>query len=865
MAVRYVLGGLLLLLLTISGVSAQVTVKTSDGAGADTYVYYGSNNTNYGAVTYLRMNKNYISYIKFDLSAAGSNELLNCDFTLYGTPIPGSPPGYDYEFPVYGLLDGSDDWGEMTITYNNAPLVSNPIVRHPQLVHLGWLDYVNGDESALVMRHAGGTPLTGFLNNRGPDNLVTLIIGSDTYTAGNFFSTKEDHGDASEAPYLTFEVDPTIVAYNSWTGATSNDWSIAGNWLNESGVADVPDTDSVVHITGGTNLPVVINADATAKKVFVHAGGLEVASGTLTISGGVLRVKDDVVLNIVDGEIQLAGNVEGYMWPQISADKITTSKGPVWEVYAQYDSDLNITVVKVRRLVHKLVWGSSIVAADGPIGNGGRPAEFCVDGRDMLGETHLGFIYGGGAPSYTSCNSYYGRDLEDLGFDYEPTLKFEFDSIYNLTDMYFWNYTLSYALKTIRMEYSVDDITYTTLMNGDDTTFTLLQGNKDGTKDGVISFGGAPAKYVKLTAVGGPGLGRGNYETGFYGRYILREVQFCHEGLHATEPQPAIGKEVDIFMQLQWLPGNGAVTGQDVWLYKTGQTPVKIASDIGPEVTSYIVGPLDNREDYTWRVDGLDGATTNTGTTWTFSTRARLPWNPGLIGIIAAEGSEGVNGTPGERAVNWSGITYDLHEAGAWSNEWYCRKPWDLDPPITEPQLVVTFDRVYDIDEAWIWNHDGSNSTEQAIAMKTIMIEYSSDGVNYTTLMNGAETTFILPQGNADGTHDTEIDFGGVSAKYVRITAVGGPGVGNYGSTEWGYKLREVRFYYEVPLWSDVNGSKNVDLLDYAIITDDWLVNNWVVDPGFCAGKPAGDVTGDCIVDDADVDVLISEWLESIP
>ncbi|MHC4749764.1 MAG: CBM96 family carbohydrate-binding protein [Planctomycetota bacterium] len=846
---------LILSVLIMNSTVLGTTITTGDASGADTYLYYYQGNTNYGSEPNLYLSKNYVPYVKFDLWGQ-NGEVIDANLVFYGTPEPANPPGYGYAVPIYGLLDGSDNWEELSITYNNAPLVNNPIVRHPLLVHLGWIDYTNGDESAIEMRHAGGTPLNSFLSNRGPDNKVTIIIGSDKYTAGNFFSTKED----GEAPYIAFD---TVIEGNlyNWAGDFDDSWSSYLNWDK----ASVPDVNTTVHIIGyPANLPVVIDANAFAKKVFIHTGnadgcGLKVERGILIISDSVLRVKDGNTTDITDGEIRLAGNVEGHMWGLIGQGKIITSKSSVWEPYAEYDSDSGYTIVGARKLLRKLVWGNSIIDANGPLasGEGGHPAEYCVDGRDMLGEAHMGFN-DKGAPII--CNSYYGRNLEALreGGEnyYEPTIKFEFDKAYNLTDMYIWNYELSYALKTVQVAYSVNDVYYTTLMNDGDPNFILDYGNKDGTKNDTISFGGQPAKYVKITAVGGPGAG--NYETGFYGRYILREVQFCHEGMEASNPSPLNGKEVDIFLDLSWLPGNGAVTGQDIWLGKTGQPLVNIAT-VGPEEDRYQVDPLENLADYTWRVDGRDDMTITTGPEWTFSTRARLRWNPGIIGVVDANGSPGLGGTPGYRAVNESGLNYNLHDSFEWSNGWYCRKPWDLDPPLDEPQLNIEFDRIYEINEMWVWNHDGTTTAEAAMAMRHVDIYYSIDDVNYIHL-----TDVELPHGNTDGTHDTEVGFENVSAKYVRLIA-GPPGVGNYGSTDWGYKLRELRFYYIVPLWADLNADKIVDIADLEILVNYWLDDNWATEPTpHCPRKPESDVDGDCKVNFKDFAILAMEWLEDI-
>jgi len=1111
-----------------------VDIKTSQGAGADTYLDYWGTSTNYGSDTGLKISKNYVPYIKFDLSTAGPNDISDANLTFYGTPDPNTPPTVTQNFNIYGLIDGSDSWGESIITYNNAPLVTNPIVRHPLLVLIGTLNYTPaGSTGPITMnKNASGIPagaFINFLNSRGPDNLVTIIIASGAYDVYSYFSTKEDHGDASEAPYLSLTVNPAGVQLNNWTGTDSNSWSDPDNWLDENSGVSVPDGNAVVNLVSGTHYPVIIDSNSYAKNVFVHSGGIKVQSGTLTITGGILRVKDGLQVNIIDGQIVLTGNVEGQMWGLIGKGKIITTKSGLYEVYAQYDSSMGKTVVEPRKKLRKLLWASSIIDANGPLGleEGGYPSQNCVDGSGMFSEAHTGYVAG---------NGYYCRTL----YWDEPIIKFIFDKAYELTDMYVWNYEDTYngyGLKKVQIEYSTDDITYTTLLSSDANDynlFTFLPGNQDCTKNNTIFFGGASVKYLKLTARGGPGTGNYEYSSS-YGRYIIRELQFCHEGMEASNPSPAdnslmdislnqlvwmpgngavtgqdvwfgtdannmtkignnisaevnsisisnlesdkryywrvdglntggsttvgyrwsfltrawlhwnpmgegviyaygssgvsgsaganaanetgitgnlhaaflysngwycrtpwnlvppitepelfiefdkaydinemwvwnhdgtsgteapiamktvkveysldnityttlmngsepnfvlphgntngahdteikfgvparyikftavggigIGnygstygyklrelrfyhdgvyvspkanypvppedEEVDIFTELGWMPGGGAVTGQDIWLSKVGESLVKIASNIAADACSYVLPQLDNLSDYKWRVDGRNGATVTQGDEWQFSTRARLRWNPGLIGVSDANGSPGVGGSAGYLAANESGLDYDLHAAFAWSNGWYCKKPWDLVPALTEPVLIVSFDRVYDINQMWVWDHDGTSTDEAAMAMKTIKVERSTDKVNWTTVMNGSEPNFILPHGNIDGTHDTEINFGDTAAKYVKITAVGGPGVGNYGSTTWGYKLREVRFYYQVPLWADLNNDKKVNFKDYVLMAEDWLDENWIYVPiQYCLDKPVGDITGDCKVDYKDILMLTEEWLE---
>jgi hypothetical protein len=512
----------------------------------------------------------------------------------------------------------------------------------------------------------------------------------------------------------------------------------------------------------------------------------------------------------------------------------------------------------IRDWLHWNPSGQGVVYAYGSPGSGGSAGTNAANESGITGDLHAAFL---------NSNGWYCRKPWDIGLT-EPELYVKFDKAYDINEMWVWNHDgvssseAPMALKTIEIKYSLDDVNYTTLMNGTESTFILPHGNTNGTHDTAIKFD-VPARYVKIKAVGGPGIG--NYGSSTWG-YKLREVRFYQDSVYrdqkASYPYPEDGKEVDIFIQARWTPSAQAFSGQDIYLGKSGESLELIASDIDPDTDSFVMPQLDNFSDYVWRVDGRNGEVVTQGDEWHFSTRARLRWNPGLVGVIDANGSKGDGGTYGYLAANESGLTYDMHDTFSTSNSWYCRYPGNVG--ITEPSLLVTFDRVYDINELWIWNHDGTSTSESPIAMKTIKVEYSLDNVSYSTLMNGTEPNFVLPHGNTDGTHDTEINFGDTAAKYVKITAVGGIGVGNYGST-YGYKLREVRFFYQVPLWADLNNDKKVNFEDYSLMAEDWLKENWIYDPiKYCQNKPVGDVTGDCKVDYLDIDVLAGEWLENI-
>ena len=72
---------------------------------------------------------------------------------------------------------------------------------------------------------------------------------------------------------------------------------------------------------------------------------------------------------------------------------------------------------------------------------------------------------------------------------------------------------------------------------------------------------------------------------------------------------------------------------------------------------------------------------------------------------------------------------------------------------------------------------------------KDVTIEYSVDGIDYTTL--GTTHEFAGRPALPDNEHETTVDFGNVTAKYVRLTANS-----NWGGIVTQYGLSEVRFFH---------------------------------------------------------------------
>ncbi|MGD8501909.1 MAG: discoidin domain-containing protein, partial [Phycisphaerales bacterium] len=102
--------------------------------------------------------------------------------------------------------------------------------------------------------------------------------------------------------------------------------------------------------------------------------------------------------------------------------------------------------------------------------------------------------------------------------------------------------------------------------------------------------------------------------------------------------------------------------------------------------------------------------------------------------------------------------------------------------------IQYEFDKAYKLYEMWVWNHNTVFEGYLGFGFKDVTIEYSSNGTNWTQL--GGVTEFARAPGEGDYEHSNTIDFDGIVARYVKLTAnsnwVGLPQSG----------LSEIRFLY---------------------------------------------------------------------
>ncbi len=207
---------------------------------------------------------------------------------------------------------------------------------------------------------------------------------------------------------------------------------------------------------------------------------------------------------------------------------------------------------------------------------------------------------------------------------------------------------------------------------------------------------------------------------------------------------------------------------------------------VGPaeDANSYNAGRLEFDQTYYWRIDEVNAPPDSTvfkGPVWSFTAESFAYPIPGES--ITATASSQAEGQGPENTVNGSGLDdNDLHSTES-ADMWLS----SMDGP--QPTwLRYELDKVYKLHEMWVWNVNQMMESYIGFGLKDVTIEYSADGNDWMELDDVPE--FAQAPGTSDYAHNTPVDFSGVTAKYVKITA----------NSHWGsltqYGLSEVRFLY---------------------------------------------------------------------
>jgi hypothetical protein len=262
----------------------------------------------------------------------------------------------------------------------------------------------------------------------------------------------------------------------------------------------------------------------------------------------------------------------------------------------------------------------------------------------------------------------------------------------------------------------------------------------------------------------------------------------------ARDPSPA-DKAADVYVgaTLSWTPGVYA-TVHNVYLgtsladmnTATADKPGNVSVSLAQDANTYDpTGDLKYGQTYYWRVDEVNGpnGTVYRGNVWSFTTEPLL--YP-VKGIVATASSSETVGGP-DQTINGSGLTGDLHSTTD-TTMWVSSK--------TGPQpawIRYEFDKVYRLREMWVWNYNNIFEGVLGFGFKDVTVEYSTNGTDWTLLK---DVQFAQGLAQDSYAHNATVDFGGIAAKYVRLTAKT-----NWGGVVHQYGLSEVRFLY-VPTYA---------------------------------------------------------------
>jgi len=255
----------------------------------------------------------------------------------------------------------------------------------------------------------------------------------------------------------------------------------------------------------------------------------------------------------------------------------------------------------------------------------------------------------------------------------------------------------------------------------------------------------------------------------------------------ATEPSPGDGQEdVSQDVVLGWMPAafTAPINGHKVYFSENFNDVNDGIGGITQSATSYAPPQrLDFSTTYYWRVDEVNNVNPNSpwiGRVWSFTTE---PFTYPVENITATASSTGKEDMGTENTINGSGLDVsDLHstqETAMWLSDDEPNGAW----------IEYELDKAHKLHEMWVWNSNQVIEPILGFGLKDVTIEYSTNGIDYTTL--GTTHEFARAPG-ADGyAHNTTVDFGSAAAKYVRLTANS-----NWGGVMKQYSLSEVRFFH---------------------------------------------------------------------
>ncbi len=335
----------------------------------------------------------------------------------------------------------------------------------------------------------------------------------------------------------------------------------------------------------------------------------------------------------------------------------------------------------------------------------------------------------------------------------------------------------------------------------DGTTARLYLNGKE-IKSGAFAFTMAgTGSLMGIGSVTGGGAGYdGNGQTflgdmdevGIFNRALSAEeialVMVGYGGDRASNPRPK-DKAIDVprDVVLGWDPLKTAAT-RDVYFgtayndvnEASRAKPGSVLASRGQTATTFAPADLAYGRTYYWRIDEInatpDGAVFK-GDVWSFTCE---PYAYPITNITASASSAQAGMGP-DRTIDGSGLNPSDQHSTELTQMWVTSG--------AQPNWIqYEFDKVYKLHELWVWNANSLLELMMGFGARNVKIEYSLDGKAWTELAGVPE--FAQATGLPTYTHNTTISFGGITAKYVKLTI----------TKTWGIimtqtSLSEVRFF----------------------------------------------------------------------
>jgi len=270
------------------------------------------------------------------------------------------------------------------------------------------------------------------------------------------------------------------------------------------------------------------------------------------------------------------------------------------------------------------------------------------------------------------------------------------------------------------------------------------------------------------------------------------QIDLAIDPMRASGPRPSdVATDLPRDVVLSWQPGQYAAT-HDVYLgtvfadvntaSRTDQKGVLVSQ--GQDANTYDpAGPLAFGQTYYWRIDEVNAPPSSTiykTRVWSFTVE---PVGYAIKPVAATASSSQTADTMPGKTIDGSGLNASDQHSALDTAMWLSS--------IAGPQptwIRYDFDKVYKLHQMWVWNSNQILESVLGFGAKDVTVEYSTDANNWTPLAGVSQ--FARAIGAANYVHNTTVDFGGVAARYVRITIKS-----NWGGMLPQYGLSEVRVF----------------------------------------------------------------------